>query len=169
MPEYIEPQYYDKNVNYVRDRKSDIYSLGILFWEITSGYPPFPNIPINALSYKIAMSLREKPIIGTPSAYVNLYRKCWDDDPNLRPTINDVFDILENISLHYDANDEETMSWSDADGETNFSSIDQNNQNDWQSRSLKSKSTKSASSIYELSLSKIESELSKCIFHLFIC
>ena len=40
---YIEPQCYKIN-NYVRDKKSDIYSLGVLLWEITSGCPPFPNI-----------------------------------------------------------------------------------------------------------------------------
>ena len=40
MPEYIEPQCCI-NKNYVRDKSSDVYSLGVLLWEITSGYPPF--------------------------------------------------------------------------------------------------------------------------------
>src|SRR3954469_8635427 len=99
MPAYVEPQCY-KNDNYVRDKQSDIYSLGVLLWEITSGYPPFSKIPVNGtLIYKIASGFREQPIIDTPSAYINLYQKCWDDDPNLRLTINEVFDTLENISL----------------------------------------------------------------------
>ena len=34
MPAYIEPQCY-RNEKYVRDKKSDIYSLSVLFWEIT--------------------------------------------------------------------------------------------------------------------------------------
>ena len=94
MPAYIEPQCY-RNEKYARDKKSDIYSLGVLLWEITSGHPPFLEIPDPTLIYKIANSIREQPIIDTPSAYVNLYQKCWDDNPKLRPTIDDVFDILK--------------------------------------------------------------------------
>src|SRR2546423_1300247 len=84
MLAYTEPQCFKKN-DYKRDEKSDIYSLGVLLWEITSGYPPFPKISVHSLSYQIAMGLREQPIDGTPLDYVNLYQKCWDDDPNLRP------------------------------------------------------------------------------------
>ncbi len=40
MPVFIDPKcFIDKN--YHRDKKSDIFSLGILFWEISKGYPPF--------------------------------------------------------------------------------------------------------------------------------
>ncbi|CAB4416074.1 unnamed protein product [Rhizophagus irregularis] len=54
MPAYVEPQCY-KTDNYVRNKKSDVYSLGVLLWEISSGYPPFSTIPIQILGYKIAM------------------------------------------------------------------------------------------------------------------
>jgi serine/threonine protein kinase len=50
--EYIDPQCF-KNNNYVRRKKSDIYSLGILFWEISSGHPPFQNIERDTLGYHI--------------------------------------------------------------------------------------------------------------------
>ncbi|PKK69195.1 kinase-like protein [Rhizophagus irregularis] len=97
MPAYVEPQCY-KYGDYVRDLKSDIYSLGVLLWEITSGYPPFSkNSPHKdtALTFKIANGYREEPIINTPKVYVNLYQRCWDDDPKLRPTVIEVFNILE--------------------------------------------------------------------------
>ena len=98
MLAYVEPQCY-KNGGYIRDKKSAIYSLGVLLWEITSGYPPFSKIPVHNLVYKIASGFREQPIINTPSAYVSLYQKCWNDDSNLRPTIDDIFDVLEKFSL----------------------------------------------------------------------
>src|SRR5947208_1887953 len=96
MVEYIEPQCF-KNINYPNDEKSDIYSLGVLLWEITSGHPPFSKKSYHTLHFNIANGLREQPIINTPLAYVNLYRKCWDDDPTLRPNIDDVFDKLEKL------------------------------------------------------------------------
>ncbi|GBC01733.1 hypothetical protein RclHR1_04300015 [Rhizophagus clarus] len=96
---YVEPQCY-KYDNYVRDERSDIYSLGVLLWEITSGYPPFSKNSTHkdtSLTFKIINGHREKPIINTPKAYVNLYQRCWDEDPNLRPTVNEVFVILEEL------------------------------------------------------------------------
>ncbi|RGB21309.1 kinase-like domain-containing protein, partial [Rhizophagus diaphanus] len=83
---YIDPQCY-KNINYKREKKSDIYSLGVLLWEITSGHPPFYNIPqkedslCDDIGHK---NLREKPIDGTPLEYQQLYEKCWDGDPGKR-------------------------------------------------------------------------------------
>lgn len=97
MPAYVDPQCY-KSDNYIRDKKSDIYSLGVLLWEITSGCPPFSKSPIHTLNIKIANGLREQPIVNTPLPYVNLYKKCWDDNPDLRPTVDEVFDILERMS-----------------------------------------------------------------------
>jgi serine/threonine protein kinase len=97
MPAYVEPQCY-KDGDYIRDEKSDIYSLGVLLWEITSGYPPFSrnsSFKDTALTFKIANGHREEPIINTPRVYVNLYQRCWNDDPKLRPTVNEVFVILE--------------------------------------------------------------------------
>jgi serine/threonine protein kinase len=96
MIEYIEPQVY-KNINYVRDKKSDIYSLGVLFWEITSGHPPFFNRDgqsIVVLCHHIGGGHREEPIEGTPLEYQQLYKKCWDDDPGKRPDIDQVYDEI---------------------------------------------------------------------------
>ncbi|PKY19160.1 kinase-like protein [Rhizophagus irregularis] len=103
MIEYIEPQVY-RDVNYIRDKKSDIYSLGVLFWEITSGHPPFFNRDdqsIFALCHHICSGHREEPIKETPLEYQQLYQKCWDGNPELRPDINQVYDIiLSQIDAH---------------------------------------------------------------------
>src|SRR2546429_7604311 len=134
MPAYVESKCY-KNDNYVRDKKSDIYSLGVLLWEITSGYPPFSKIPAYALSYKIGNGFREQPIIDTPLAYVNLYQKCWDDDPNLRPNIDEVFEILEKtLQIKNDENDPITVDLNRLNF-INERSTDQINQNNLQSQS----------------------------------
>ncbi|RGB29780.1 kinase-like domain-containing protein [Rhizophagus diaphanus] len=77
MAEYNEPQLF-KIVNYKKDKKSDIYSLG------------------SHISY---LDIREKPIEGTPLEYQQLYQKCWNGDPDLRPDIDEVYEALSCISV----------------------------------------------------------------------
>ena len=99
MIEYIEPQRF-KNKKYKKDKKSDIYSLGVLLWEITSGHPPFPDYlqeEYFVLGFDICNGLRETPIEGTPLEYQQLYQECWDDDPNTRPDVKEVYKILSQL------------------------------------------------------------------------
>ncbi|CAB5199781.1 unnamed protein product [Rhizophagus irregularis] len=94
MPEYSEPQLY-KIINYKKDKKSDIYSLGVLLWEISSGRLPFPGYSRNVLGSHISyLNLRENPIDGTPLVYQQLYQECWDSEPKSRPDIEKVYETL---------------------------------------------------------------------------
>lgn len=55
---------------------SDVYSIGVLLWEISSGRPPFYTEDEQydiSLIYEITQGLREKPIPDTSIAYINLY------------------------------------------------------------------------------------------------
>ncbi|CAB5191719.1 unnamed protein product [Rhizophagus irregularis] len=105
--EYVEPQCL-RSVNYVKDKSSDVYSLGVLLWEITSGRPPFCYTKErDMLGYHIGyMNLREEPIEGTPLEYQQLYQKCWDGDPKKRPDINHVFNEILNKSNANDTNEQ---------------------------------------------------------------
>jgi serine/threonine protein kinase len=99
MPEYNEPQCF-KHGKYKKNKKSDIYSLGVLLWEISSGHRPFPDYLQNILPFHIGFNnLREEAVEGTPLKYRELYEKCWNDDPNLRPDIEKVFDILIKLKV----------------------------------------------------------------------
>ncbi|RHZ46442.1 hypothetical protein Glove_621g48 [Diversispora epigaea] len=99
MIAYTDPEYLRNPMEYKRNKASDIYSLGVLFWELSSGRPPFNNIP-NLEIYKLVTSgEREKYINETPKDYINVYSKAWKNDPNQRPTIKNIFDSLENINL----------------------------------------------------------------------
>ncbi|RIB14614.1 kinase-like domain-containing protein [Gigaspora rosea] len=102
---YIEPQSL-KNVQYTRTTRSDVYSVGILLWEISSGRPPFLSSSSSSSSLaqlqmatRISNGEREEPIKGSPKAYVEVYRQCWQDDPKKRPTIHDVLEKLQNIEM----------------------------------------------------------------------
>ncbi|EXX66866.1 kinase-like domain-containing protein [Rhizophagus irregularis DAOM 181602=DAOM 197198] len=75
---------------------SDIYSFSMIMWEFTSGIPPFNNIQ-HDLHLSISICKGERPgiIKNTPQCYVDLMKKCWDEDPSKRPSANEVLDIIE--------------------------------------------------------------------------
>ncbi|UZO03689.1 uncharacterized protein OCT59_024092 [Rhizophagus irregularis] len=93
---YIDPKGFAGQQPYSLNKKSDVYSIGVLFWEITSGRPPFENEQYN-LAARIAQGLRETIVPGTPGNYVELYVECWNSEPDNRPTINDVVARLKKI------------------------------------------------------------------------
>ncbi|EXX75678.1 Kic1p [Rhizophagus irregularis DAOM 197198w] len=71
-------------------KESDIYSFGIVMWELTTGCKPFINVEHDVnLIYEI---IDGKPR-DTPECYANLMKKCWDSDPLKRPTIDEVWDF----------------------------------------------------------------------------
>ncbi|KAF0485176.1 kinase-like protein [Gigaspora margarita] len=62
MAAYIDPQYF-VNPKFKRNEKSDIYSLGVILWEISSGKPPFKSFELGVvLCAYIVQGHREKPI-----------------------------------------------------------------------------------------------------------
>jgi serine/threonine protein kinase len=80
---YVDPKRFSgrrKNKNSTKafslNEKSDIYSIGVLFWEVSSGQPPFysegEQYDID-LALEISQGLREDPIPDTPEEYVKLY------------------------------------------------------------------------------------------------
>ncbi|RGB36595.1 kinase-like domain-containing protein [Rhizophagus diaphanus] len=80
---YADPKSFNRSTTelYLSNKKSDVYSIGVLLWEISSCQPPFHGIP-----YDVGLALN-----------------CWNIDN--RPTVNQVVDelkvliIKENINI----------------------------------------------------------------------
>ncbi|PKC66373.1 kinase-like protein [Rhizophagus irregularis] len=104
---YVDPksfnnQYnnYNKSKNYKLNKKSDVYSVGVLMWQISSGRRPFYA---DDEKYDIGLALaiqkgeRENIIDGTPVEYGRIYTKCWKHEPDERPDMQEVVSILRSI------------------------------------------------------------------------
>ncbi|GET02861.1 kinase-like domain-containing protein [Rhizophagus clarus] len=103
---YIDPKFLSKeqNQNYELNEKSDVYSIGVLLWQISSGRQPF-NIESDDLAHDIIAGKREEIIDGTPIEYSNLYRECWKLEPNERPDMHKIVSTLREIISHEQKDD----------------------------------------------------------------
>ncbi|CAB5322699.1 uncharacterized protein OCT59_007560 [Rhizophagus irregularis] len=92
MP-YIAPEVFN-GMGY--SMKSDIYSIGIIMWELASGKQPFANISHDAdLVLKIYDGLRPEPTPNAPLFYLELMQSCWHKDPSKRPKAEEIGDMIE--------------------------------------------------------------------------
>ncbi|CAG8475711.1 4503_t:CDS:2, partial [Racocetra fulgida] len=79
-------------------KKSDIYSLGIIMWELTSLDRPFSDRTHDGfLAIEIIHNLRPKIVEGTPEIYQDIMKQCWDDDPLKRPDLSQLIKDYENM------------------------------------------------------------------------
>ncbi|CAB4373851.1 unnamed protein product [Rhizophagus irregularis] len=105
LTSYIDPQLFkNQSNNKYNYKKSDVYSVGVLLWEISSGRKPFESYNDDfqriALMFEISNGKRETPISDTPSDYIDIYTKCWKDNPDDRPDMEQVFSELKLINLN---------------------------------------------------------------------
>src|SRR3954449_10830215 len=96
MP-YIAPEILRGNPHTLA---SDIYSLGIIINEIITVIPPFNDQPHDHfLVLDICRGLRPTIRAETPKFLKELIEKCWDANPEKRPTSEKIIYILMIIKI----------------------------------------------------------------------
>ena len=87
---YIAPELFCGKKN---TKETDIYSVGMLMWEIFAGHPPFDDRAHDKnLILDILLNGTRPPILSEiPDDYAQMMQKCWDMDSSKRPTINELW------------------------------------------------------------------------------
>ncbi len=81
--------------------KSDIYSYGIVVWELVTGKIPFDNMDGAAIMWAVGNDKRRPDIpADCPQPIRRLLSKCWDGDRRKRPHIDSIVsDVKSMITL----------------------------------------------------------------------
>ncbi|POG58622.1 kinase-like domain-containing protein [Rhizophagus irregularis DAOM 181602=DAOM 197198] len=77
-------------------KAADIYSFGIIMYEVISGLPPYHDVSHNEmLAIKICKGLRPTFNIKVPQLIVQLIKRCLDANPVNRPTAKEIEEITK--------------------------------------------------------------------------
>ncbi|XP_056139719.1 mitogen-activated protein kinase kinase kinase 10 [Lampris incognitus] len=68
-------------------KSSDVWSFGVLLWELLTGEVPYREIDALAVAYGVAMNKLTLPIPSTcPEPFAQLLGECWSPNPHSRPS-----------------------------------------------------------------------------------
>lgn len=78
--------------------KADVYSFGIILWELATRKPPFRELNGLQVSQEVVRNDLRPPVPKRcPDPFLKLMQKCWSKECELRPSFEVIIDELENF------------------------------------------------------------------------
>lgn len=74
--------------------EGDVYSFGILLWELLTGDKPFHGMPQTNILVSIVEGRRPPLPVCTPNWFAKLIEECWHEDRKARPAFSEIVDRL---------------------------------------------------------------------------
>ncbi|XP_034025105.1 mitogen-activated protein kinase kinase kinase 10 [Thalassophryne amazonica] len=72
-------------------KSSDVWSFGVLLWELLTGEVPYREIDALAVAYGVAMNKLTLPVPSTcPEPFAQLLAECWSSNPRSRPLFTSI-------------------------------------------------------------------------------
>ncbi|KAJ6414656.1 hypothetical protein OIU84_003622 [Salix udensis] len=95
---WMAPELLDGNSNRVSE-KVDVFSFGIVMWEILTGEEPYANMQFGAIIGGIVSNTLRPPLPEhCDTGWRTLMEECWASHPEARPSFTEITDRLRNMS-----------------------------------------------------------------------
>ncbi|PNH02754.1 putative serine/threonine-protein kinase [Tetrabaena socialis] len=93
-PAYVAPECFEVD-NYSVSYKADMYSFGVLLWEMLAGVRPWEGLGVVPIAFQVTVKGRRLPMppldkLGSspaqwPPRLCEMLQECWDQAPDRRP------------------------------------------------------------------------------------
>ncbi|XP_061785836.1 mitogen-activated protein kinase kinase kinase 7 isoform X1 [Nerophis lumbriciformis] len=102
---WMAPEVFEGN-NY--SEKCDVFSWGIILWEVITRRKPFDEIggPAFRIMWAVHNGTRPPLITNLPKPIESLMTRCWSKDPSQRPSMEEIVKIMTHLMRYFPGSEE---------------------------------------------------------------